>query len=105
VRECLANQSGCDATALGDELVEEGFQCGQHARVPRLNEHAERSPHGEATLVCHFAAYLLANLKRISFCSFKSRRPSRNSSLALLQESALDLSPSPPGTIAVYAFD
>jgi hypothetical protein len=65
VRERFPHQSGCDAKALGDERLEYGLECGQDSRLARLNEDAERSPHHEATLLCHLAACTLVDEKEI----------------------------------------
>jgi hypothetical protein len=53
-----------DAEALGDERVKYGLERGQDSRLSR-NEHAEGSPHGEATFACHFAAHTFVNEKEI----------------------------------------
>ena len=63
--ERLANKGRCDAKALGDERVEYGLECRQHARLPRLHEDAESAPHRHATLVGHLAAHTLVDEKEI----------------------------------------
>ncbi|OFW04092.1 MAG: hypothetical protein A3I61_15540 [Acidobacteria bacterium RIFCSPLOWO2_02_FULL_68_18] len=65
MRERFANQSGCDAEALRDERVKHGLECREQCPSSRVNEHAECSPHGETTRLCHLPAHSLVDQKEI----------------------------------------